>query len=178
VVAIDSQLGFTSGTPAGKATVSVNAVNGCSATTARTVVICVQATNSSISSPVSIAASIQPGSSPIRYVQVWVDGVKQHQTTASTLTMSNGAYAFSASLPMSAATHRITVQAIDISGAFKATGVRDGRDFIGEWLRRADRREDRRRLLAGGERDGCLASPHRRLGRTWIEPHPRDAGLH
>jgi len=81
--------------------------------TARTIHICSPANSSTVSSPVQISATAKPGSSAIKVMQVYVDGVKKYEKT-STSTIST-------SLSMSTGTHRVTVQAQDSAGYFHST---------------------------------------------------------
>ena len=89
---------------------------------ARTVVICQPVNNSTVTSPVHITAAAHQGSSGIQAVQVYVDGVKKFQTGPSGLgNADNGDQILNVDIAMSSGTHRITVQAVDASGSFKAT---------------------------------------------------------
>lgn len=108
-----------------KATVNIT-VSGsstCATTgTPRTVVICQPAANASVSSPVQISAAAHPGSTTTTYLQLYVDGVKKQQATASTLTKtSSGDILWNVSQAMTAGTHRVTVQAVDGAGTYRAT---------------------------------------------------------
>ena len=86
----------------------------CSApSTARTIHICSPTNGSTVSSPVKISATAKPGSSAIKVMQVYVDGVKKYEKT-STNTIST-------SLSISAGAHRVTVQAQDSAGFFRST---------------------------------------------------------
>jgi hypothetical protein len=97
---------------------STCATNG----TARTVVICQPAANSTVSSPVQISAAAHPGSTATTYLQLYVDGSKKNQVATSTLTKtSSGDYVWNVSQAMTTGTHRVTVQAVDGAGAYKAT---------------------------------------------------------
>jgi hypothetical protein len=62
---------------------------------------------------VKISATAKPGSSAIKVMQVYIDGVKKYEKT-STNTIST-------SLSMSVGAHRVTVQALDSAGAFHST---------------------------------------------------------
>jgi hypothetical protein len=81
-------------------------------TTARTVATCSPASGATVSSPVHITAAAKPGASAITAMQIYVDGVKKYQGTGTSIDTS---------LAMTTGTHRLTVQALDSSGAFKAT---------------------------------------------------------
>jgi hypothetical protein len=118
VVAADRYVGFAT------TTITVNASSSGCATpaTARTIHICSPVNNSTVTSPVHIDATARPGSSAISVMQVYVDGVKKFQQSAGSLIHhSDGGLELVTNLAMSAATHRITVQALDSAGAFKAT---------------------------------------------------------
>lgn len=81
-------------------------------TTNRTVTICSPANNATVSSPVTISAAATD-SNPVEAMQVYLDGVKVFEVT-NTKTLDT-------SLAVSSGAHRLTVQAIDASGAFKST---------------------------------------------------------
>jgi hypothetical protein len=86
----------------------------CSApTTSRTIHLCSPVNSSSVKSPVHVQATAKAGASAIKSMQVYVDGVKKYDLPNSTridtfLSMAKGA-------------RRVTVQAIDSSGAFRTT---------------------------------------------------------
>jgi Bacterial Ig domain len=89
---------------------------------ARTVVVCQPVNNSTVSSPVHVTAAIHLGSSALQYVGVFVDGKNKYSTGLSGLgNADNGDLILNVDVPMAAGTHRITVQAVDGAGAFKAT---------------------------------------------------------
>jgi hypothetical protein len=87
---------------------------GCSVpSTARTVNICAPANGATVSSPVHVTAAAKAGSSAIKVMQVYVDGVKKFEQANVT--------SVDTSIGMAAGAHRVTVQAIDSAGAFKST---------------------------------------------------------
>jgi hypothetical protein len=96
---------------------------GCSTTgAARSVVICQPANGSTVQSPVHITAAVHHGSSAIKVVQVYVDGVKKFETGPSGLgNADNGDNILNTDIAMANGAHRVTVQAVDASGAFKST---------------------------------------------------------
>ncbi len=77
----------------------------------RTVTICSPANNSTVTSPVSIVAQATD-SKTITQTQIYIDRVKQYQIAGGSVNTS---------LPLTAGTHRITVQAHDSAGSFPAT---------------------------------------------------------
>jgi hypothetical protein len=88
--------------------------SGCPApSTARTVNICSPANGSTVASPVRVTAAAKAGSSAIKVMQVYVDGVKKFEQANVT--------SIDTSLAMANGAHRVTVQAVDASGAFKST---------------------------------------------------------
>jgi hypothetical protein len=70
------------------------------------------ANNATVSSPVQVSAAATD-TNPVKYLQIYLDGVKVYEVLASSL---------STSLSMSSGTHRLTVQAADSTGLiFKTT---------------------------------------------------------
>jgi hypothetical protein len=86
---------------------------GCtSSSTLPFVSLCTPSNGATVSSPVTINATAK-SSHTVSFIQAYVDGVAKATQTGATLNTS---------LPMSAGTHRLTVQAKDSSGAvFKTT---------------------------------------------------------
>src|SRR5512133_3610130 len=81
--------------------------------TSPSVTICTPTNGATVTSPVNIVAGTTDNSSTVKYVQIYVDGVKQYQVSSNQLNTS---------LPMADGTHRVTVQAQDAAGAiFKST---------------------------------------------------------
>lgn len=76
----------------------------------QTVTICSPGNGQTVSSPVQVSA-VATDSNPVKYSQIYVDGVKQYQVYSGTV---------NASLPMAAGTHRVTVQDSD-GTLFKTT---------------------------------------------------------
>src|SRR5438105_7863654 len=72
-------------------------------TVSPSVTICTPTANSTVSSPVHIVAGTTD-SKTVQFIQIYVDGVKKYEVKAKSLDTS---------LPMSAGTHRLTVQAYD-----------------------------------------------------------------
>src|SRR4051794_32441681 len=82
-------------------------------TASPSVTICSPTNGATVTSPVNIVAGTTDNASSVRYVQIYVDGVKQYQVSGTQLNTS---------LPMSTGSHRLTVQAQDAAGAtFKST---------------------------------------------------------
>jgi phospholipase C len=78
-----------------------------------TVTICSPANGVSITSPVEINAGTTDTASPVKLLQVYVDGAKKYEIAADNLDTS---------LDMSAGAHRVTVQATDTANTvFKST---------------------------------------------------------
>jgi hypothetical protein len=97
-----------------KATANITVTGGCSApTTSRTIHICSPTNGATLASPVRVTGTAKPGSSAIKVMQVYVDGSKKFEKA--------GVTSIDTSLAMGAGAHRVTVQAIDSAGAFKAT---------------------------------------------------------
>jgi hypothetical protein len=82
-------------------------------TTSRTIHLCSPVNGSTVKSPVHVQATAKAGSSAIKSMQIYLDGVKKYDMPNSSK--------IDTSIVMSAAAHRVTVQAIDSSGAFKTT---------------------------------------------------------
>lgn len=77
------------------------------------VTICTPANGATVTSPVNIVAGTTDNASTVKYVQIYIDGVKQYQVNGNQLNTS---------LPMSTGAHRVTVQAQDAAGTiFKST---------------------------------------------------------
>ena len=82
-------------------------------TASPSVTICTPTNGATVTSPVNIVAGTTDNASTVKYVQIYVDGVKQYQVSGNQLNTS---------LPMSTGTHRVTVQAQDAAGTiFKST---------------------------------------------------------
>jgi hypothetical protein len=75
-------------------------------TVSPSVTICAPASNGSVGSPVAVKAGATD-SSPVRLVQVYVDGVKKYETAGN---------AVNTALALPAGTHRFAVQAFDNAG--------------------------------------------------------------
>src|SRR5207248_9325018 len=88
-------------------TVSLSGTGGSSSCNVSTVnpsvTICTPAANATVTSPVHIVAKTTD-SKPVHYIQTYVDGVKQYETSGGSLDTS---------LAMAAGTRRLTVQASD-----------------------------------------------------------------
>ena len=78
--------------------------------TSPSVTICTPPSNSTVSSPVGITA-VTNSSTPVQFMQVYVDGIKKFQSNGGTLNTS---------LAITSGTHRLTVQAYN-GTYFKAT---------------------------------------------------------
>jgi len=81
--------------------------------TSRTIHVCSPVNSSSVKSPVHVQATAKAGVSAIKSMQVYVDGVRKFDAPNSTRIDTN--------ISMAAGARRVTVQAIDSSGAFKTT---------------------------------------------------------
>ncbi len=94
--------------------VATNVHAQCTLSTASpSVTICSPANNATVTSPVNIVAGTTDNSSTVKYVQIYIDGVKQYQVSGTQVNTS---------LAMSTGTHRVTVQAQDAAGnIFKST---------------------------------------------------------
>lgn len=83
---------------------SATTSNTCVASTVnQTVTICTPQSGQTVSSPVQITA-LTTDSLPVKYIQVYIDGLKAYQTTGGTVNTS---------LALSSGSHRLTVQAYD-----------------------------------------------------------------
>ncbi len=92
--------------------VGVSASAGCTpSTTSPSVTICTPANNSTVASPVHVQA-VTTSSTPVGYMQIYVDGGKVYQVSAATLDTD---------VTMSSGTHRLTVQANNGTTTFKNT---------------------------------------------------------
>ena len=77
------------------------------------VTICTPTNGATVTSPVNIVAGTTDNSSTVKYLQIYIDGIKQYQVSAAQLNTS---------LAMPTGSHRLTVQAIDAAGTiFKST---------------------------------------------------------
>jgi hypothetical protein len=93
---------------------NLNSSTNCSApATSRTIHVCAPVNGSSVKSPVHIQATAKAGASAIKSMQVYVDGVRKYDLPNSSKIDTN--------ISMAAGARRVTVQAIDSSGAFKTT---------------------------------------------------------
>ncbi len=82
-------------------------------TASPSVTICTPTNGATVSSPVNIVAGTTDNASTVTLLQIYVDGVKQYQVSASQLNTS---------LSLSSGSHRLTVQAKDAAGTiFKQT---------------------------------------------------------
>lgn len=103
--------GAASTAPAMSDFFSATSSNTCVASTVnQTVTICTPQSGQTVASPVQVTA-LTTDTLPVKYVQVYVDGVKVYQVNGGTLNTS---------LTMSSGSHRLTVQASDGTN-FKST---------------------------------------------------------
>src|SRR4051812_37800424 len=82
-------------------------------TASPSVTICSPANGASLPSPVHVNAGTTDTSSPVKLVQIYIDGVKNYQLAADNLDTS---------IDLPAGAHRLTVQATDTANmVFKST---------------------------------------------------------
>lgn len=99
-------------TKSASASVTVGSSTGCTATgTSPSVTVCTPTDGSTVTSPVHITAATI-SSTPVQYMQIYVDGTKKYQVNANSVDTS---------VSMTGGQHRLTVQAYNGSTVFKKT---------------------------------------------------------